>query len=212
VVKHHVRVYIEGGAEGRVEDSDFRRGWKKFLNELHELARANGYHSLEIVRGKGRSRTFHSFEKHKTKWPNDLCVLLVDAETAVPEAARVWDVVARREGDNWQRPCWATDRHLYLMVHFVETWLLTDQDALLKFFKRGFNERQLPTTNLETRSKAEIETALGRATQDSLKGPYRHGQAHQIIGIVDPNRVRTLKHGQRLFDSLGSLIRDEPET
>ena len=42
MVKRHVRVYVEGGAEGKTADSDFRRGWKKFLDELHELARANG--------------------------------------------------------------------------------------------------------------------------------------------------------------------------
>jgi hypothetical protein len=113
MVKRHVRVYIEGGAEGKTADSDFRRGWKKFLNELHDLARANGYYSLEVVRGKGRASTFGRFVKYKTEYPADLCVLLVDAETATPEDARVWDIVARRQGDNWQRPSWATERHLY---------------------------------------------------------------------------------------------------
>ena len=212
MVNRYVRVYIEGGAEGRDANNDFRRGWKKFLNELHELARANGYHSLDVIRGKDRGNTFHRFTKHKKEYPNDLCVLLVDAETKVPEDARVWDVVVRRSGDKWQRPSWATERHLFLMVHFVETWILTDQDALQRFFKRGFNQKPLPTTNLEARSKDEINQALKKATQGSSKGPYRHGQAHEIIEIIDPARVKTLKHGQRLFDSLGSLIRDEPET
>jgi Domain of unknown function (DUF4276) len=211
VVRRHVRVYIEGGAEGSTADSDFRRGWKKFLNELHELARDNGYHSLEVVRGKGRGNAFNRFKMHKKEHPIDLCVLLVDAEKAVPEGACVWDVVAHREGDKWQRPPWATERHLYLMVHFVETWLLTDQDALTKFFKKGFNAGPLPTTNLEGRSKAVIEQALKNATKDSSKGTYRHGQAHEIIGTVSQDRVRTLRHGQRLFNSLGGLIRDEPE-
>ena len=133
-MKRCVRVYIEGGAEGRTADSDFRRGWKQFLNELHETARTNGYHSLEVVRGKGRGNTFNRFKMHKRVYPQDLCVLLVDAETEVPENAKVWDVVAQREGDNWERPDWATERHLYLMVQFVETWLLTDQDALQTFF------------------------------------------------------------------------------
>ncbi len=207
-----VRVYIEGGARGKTADSDFRRGWKKFLNELHKLARDKGYHSLEVVRGKGRSTAFRGFKKHGTGHPNDLCVLLVDAETAVPEHTDVWDVVARRTGDHWQRPSWATDSHLYLMVHFVETWLLTDQDALQKFFGRDFTRRPLPTTNLEARSKDEIQRALDRATRNSSKGPYRHGQAHEIIAIVDPDKVKTLGHGRRLFDSLGSLIRNETKT
>ena len=212
MVNRHVRIYIEGGAEGRDANSDFRRGWKKFLKELHELARANGYHSLEVVRGKGRGNTFNSFKVHEREHPNDLCVLLVDAETAVPEGACVWDVVAHREGDNWQRPSWATENHLYLMVHFVETWLVTDQDALQKFFKQGFKQGLLPTTHLEARSKDDIEQALEKATQGSSKGSYRHGQAHEIIEIVRPDRVKTLRHGQRLFDDLGRLIKGEPET
>lgn len=210
-MKHHVRVYIEGGAEGRVADSDFRRGWKKFLNELHELARTKGYQSLEVVRGKGRGNAFNRFKMHKKEHPKDLCVLLVDAEKAVPEGTRVWDVVAQREGDKWQRPSWASESHLYLMVHFVETWLLTDQDALKKFFERGFNQKPLPSTNLEARPKNEIEQALKKATQDSSKGPYRHGQAHEIIGIVGPDKVKALRHGQRLFNSLSRLITDELE-
>ena len=212
MVKRHVRVYIEGGAAGKTADSDFRRGWKKFLKELHELAMDNGYHSLEVIRGKGRASTFHRFVKYKTEYPADLCVLLVDAETATPEGTRVWDIVARRKGDNWQRPSWATERHLYLMVYFVETWLLTDQDALQKYFKQGFKQGLLPTTNLEARSKDEINQVLEKATQGSSKGPYRHGQAHEIIEIVRPERVKTLRHGQRLFDDLGRLIKGEPQT
>lgn len=208
MVRRHVRVYIEGGAVGRTADSDFRRGWKIFLNELHVLAIENHYHSLEVVRGKGRGNTFSRFKVHKKEHPNDLCVLLVDAETAVPEGASVWDVVAHRVGDEWQRPSWATESHLYLMVHFVETWLLTDHDALQKFFKKGFNQRSLPSTNLEGRSKVEIEKALKKATQGSLKGPYRHGQAHEIIGLIDQDRVKTLQHGQRLFNSLSTLIKN----
>ena len=211
-MKQCVRIYIEGGSEGRGADSDFRRGWKKFLDRLHQLARENGYHSLEVVRGKGRGNTFRRFTKHNTEHPDDLCVLLIDAETAVPTGISVWDVVARREGDNWQRPSSATERHLYLMVHYVETWLLTDQAALQDFFKRGFDPRPLPTTNLEDRSKDEIEGALERATRGSSKGPYRHGHAHEIIGAVQPECVQTLWHGDRLFTSLSSLIKGDPET
>lgn len=207
MVKKCVRVYIEGGAEGRIADSDFRRGWKKFLIELHELARNNNYHSLEIVRGKGRRNAYDRFIKHKSEYPNDLCVLLVDSETKVPQGSSVWDVVKNREGDQWNRPSWATENHLYLMVQFVETWLLTDQDALKTFFKRNFNEKFLPTTNLEEREKSEVEQALKKATQNCSK-PYRHGLAHEIIEIVRPENVKTLSHGSRLFTGLSNLIQD----
>ncbi len=205
MVKKCVRVYIEGGAEGKIADNVFRRSWKKFLIELHELARANGYFSLEIVRCKGRGNAYRLFTKHKTKHPIDLCVLLVDSETAVPNGTLVWDVVKNRVGDNWQRPTWATEKHLYLMVESVETWLLTHPEALQTFFKRDFNPKVLPTTNLEQRSKEEIEESLRRATKDSPIH-YKHGQANEIIELISPDKVKTLHHGERLFETLGKLI------
>jgi|KBSSwiStaDraftv2_1062776.scaffolds.fasta_scaffold46951_5 hypothetical protein len=208
MVKRHVRVYIEGGAKGKTADSDFRRGWKKFLSEIHEFARQHGYRSLEVVRGKARGNAFHLFVKHKAVWPNDLVVLLADSETAVPNNASVWKIVA--DQDKWQKPAWATDRHLYLMVHFVETWLLTDQDALKQFFKERLNLNVLPTSNLENRSKTEIEKALKQATKDTKKGPYTHGQAHEIIELVNPDNVKTLRHGNRLFTTLRELIEENP--
>lgn len=207
MVKKCVRIYIEGGAPGKTADSDFRRGWKKFLDELHQTARSQGYHSLEVVRGKGRGKAYDSFKHHKLVHPDDLCVLLADSETQVPEGSRVWDIVSQRDGDHWERPVWATERHLYLMAYFVETWLLTDQEALEKFFKKGFDARRLPQTNLESRTKQEVDEALRVAT----KGSYRHGQANEIIGDVRPASVKTLSHGRRLFDTLGKLIRGESE-
>ena len=214
MVKKHVRVYIEGGAEGKTADNDFRRGWKKFLNELHELARENGFQSLEIVRGLGRGNAFKKFKAHQIEHPNDLCVLLVDSETEVAKGTPVWDVVAQREGDKWERPEWATEQHLYLMVVMVETWLLTDQDALHAFFdtrhNKCFNTKNLPTTNLEERSKDEINGALHQATKECKKGFYKHGQAHEIIELVQPGRVKTLSHGLRLFKELGELIKASP--
>lgn len=207
MVKRCVRIYIEGGGRGRANDSDFRQGWKTFLKELHQLAMANGFNSLEVVRGLGRARTFDSFKNYKKKYPNDLCVLLVDAEMSVPDGSRVWDIVRRRKGDEWLCPAWATESHLYLMVPFVETWLVTDPDALLKFFQQGFKPEVLPKTDLENQPIKTIEDALKQATRYTLKRSYRHGQAHEIIGMVDPKKVKTLHHGQRLFTTLGELIK-----
>ncbi len=205
-MKKHVRVYIEGGSPGKTADSDFRRGWKSFLRELHGLARRSGYQSLEVVRGKSRGDAFRRFRNYQTQYPQDLCVLLADSETLVPAGTRVWDVVARREDDKWPRPRWATEQHLYLMVPFVETWLLTDQAALATFFKRNFNAKVLPETDLENRTKDDVSYALRQATKDCGNGPYRHGQAHEVIEFVQPEKVKALWHGRRLFKSLSSLI------
>ncbi len=202
-----VRVYIEGGSTGQTADSDFRRGWKKFLGELHDLARGQGFHSLEVVRCKGRVNAFARFSKYHWDHPDDLCVLLVDSECNVPDGQGVWETVSEREGDGWVKPAWASESHLFLMVPFVETWLVADPDALASYFGQGFRPLELPgLTNLEERSKDDLERRLKRATAAALRGPYRHGLAHLIIEKVNPDRVRTLRHGRRLFEELGRLI------
>ena len=93
------------------------------------------------------------------------------------------------------------------MVQFVETWLLADPDALAEYFGDGFRRDRLPTTNLEQRTKADVEKSLRRATEGCLKGPYAHGQAHQIIEFVRPASVKGLVHGKRLFETLDKLIK-----
>jgi hypothetical protein len=96
---------------------------------------------------------------------------------------------------------------LYLMVVFVETWLLTDHEALQSYFKKDFDPKHLLTTDLEGREKQDIEQALKKATQRCKKGPYQHGQAHEIIEFVDPEKVQSLSHGRRLFVELSDLIK-----
>jgi hypothetical protein len=92
------------------------------------------------------------------------------------------------------------------MVQFVETWLLTDLEALAKSFP-GLARAKLPTHDLESRSKADISRALRRATEDTKKGPYRHGHAHDVIFHVRSDRVETLKHGKKFFESLTKVIK-----
>lgn len=202
-----VRVYIEGGSTGRTADSNFRRGWKKFLMELHNLARENGFRSLEVVRGQGRNNTFEQFKNYRTMHPDDLCVLLVDSETSVNNDADVWSIVANRPGDNWTKPSWATEEHLYFMVPFVEAWLVTDEDALSSYFKRNFKAEKIIMHDVESKSKKFIENALKSATRGTPKGEYTHGMSHEIIEITKSEKVKTLYHGKRLFDKLTELIK-----
>ena len=72
MVKRWVRVYIEGGAEGRKADNEFRENWGKFLRELHAIARNTGnYQKLNVIRLKGRSNAFEVVKFFRTQ--NSLC-------------------------------------------------------------------------------------------------------------------------------------------
>lgn len=202
-----VRIYIEGGAPGQQRDSLFREGWRKFLTELDSVARKNGYAALHPVRGGSRDATFKSFKLHPSLHPADLGILLVDAEGPIPEGESPWDTARRTPGGaSWSRPSWANAQHLYFMVQATEAWLLTDHDALRAYFGPELRIKHLPSTNLEQRGKAELDEALRRASVGAAKGAYKHGQAHEVLQHVRPERVKTLHHGARFFTGVARLI------
>lgn len=208
MVKRCVRVYIEGGSTGQAEDNDFRRAWKYFLVELHTLARKHQFVKLEVVRCKSRSNAYDRFSKYEKEHPGDLPILLVDSEGSVAPDLTVWDWVAQREGDNWVRPSWAMEDQLYLMVPMVEAWLLTDHAALERYFRGRIELRELPSTNLEGRSKSEIDATLKKATGGIACRTYQHRMANEIIEYVRPGNVKTLRHGSRLFTKMAEFIKD----
>ena len=74
------------------------------------------------------------------------------------------------------------------------------------FRRVTWNTPAIFATKLESRPKREIERALEAATRECGKGPYQHGQAHEVMEFVRPERVQSLRHGQRLFAGLGELI------
>jgi hypothetical protein len=210
MVKRSLHVYIEGGGDSRIQNDQFRKAWGIFLKELHDLARSTGggLQGLTIVRCKGRSNAYRRFCAHKEVYPNEPAVLLVDAEGVIGSETSVWNFVANRRGDEWQRPSWAEERNLYLMVASVETWIVSDPAALIRYFGNCFNAHVLPVTELENRSKEDIARVLEHATRDcrNSRGRYKHGDGNTIIGYVDPSKVKALPHGNRLFAGLRDLI------
>ena len=214
VKRRQVRMFIEGGADGRNAGGEFRRSWKNFLREVHDLARKHSFHSLEVIRGKSRSATFDLFKGGRDESPDDLCVLLIDSECAVATGTSSWQVVRTRTGDGWAKPDWCTDDHLLLMVQSVETWLITDHEALAKYFKKDFDPSKLPpmaqVTQFERRGKADIADALKNATKKCKRGEYSHGDGNAILYDVKPENVKLLLRGKLLFDTLAKLIVPKP--
>ena len=136
---------------------------------------------------------------------NQFIMLLVDSEEPVSTSDGPWQHVSKR--DSWTRPARAADEGLCLMVQCMEAWFVADSDCLKAYYGQGFNVRTLPRRpEVESIAKADLYTALDRATQNCAKGKYGRGKGRHSFGIlatVDPNKVAAASpHARRLLQTL----------
>jgi hypothetical protein len=117
--------------------------------------------------------------------------------------------VSEREGDRWSRPDGVIDRQLHLMVQAMEAWLVADPEALEAYYGQGFRPHALPRQqDLEQVAKKDLNEALERATRESkTKGKYTKPHGFELIGRVDPTKVRVRSwHAARFFDALSDNL------
>jgi len=165
--KIEVYVIVEGGGDQRVLDADFRRGYQAFLRQIVPDRIGGRPVAMEVVRGKGRSTAYDKFCDHYRLHSDALIVLLLDSEGKIPFGADPWDFLKKSE--NLDRPGWATEEHLYLMVQCVETWLAKDVAALRSIFGKCLNEKRLPArANLEEEPKGDWPSARPEPVQNRI--------------------------------------------
>ena len=159
-----------------------------FLGPIKRQASAKSWH-WKLVPCGSREQTFKRFrDAVNGTQPDELVVLLVDAEAAVDKDTPRAHLQTR---DNWNL-AFAADDMVHLMVQVMETWIVADPDPLAKYYGSGFRKNALPRTdNLETISKASAMDALNQATRSTQKGVYhkiRH--ASDILQRIDQRQVR----------------------
>ena len=89
----------------------------------------------------------------------------------------------------------------------METWFLTDRDALRQFFGPSLNENYFSRwPDLEAVPKDTVINALERATSNCQK-PYSKGKvSFELLGEIDPQRVAEASpHAGQLMDYLRGL-------
>jgi len=192
-----IKIYIEGGGEGKDLDKRFREAWTKFFKAA-ELPRMPG-----TVRGKGRGNTYDLFRTAiKAKQKDVLPLLLLDSEDPVKEGHTVWQHLKVR--DDMDRPAGAQDNQAYLMVQVMETWFLADQENLQAFFGPKFKSiKILEWPNLEDVKKVRIFECLDEATQDCNK-KYEKGKiSFKVLETTNPKKVENAcPHAKALLDFL----------
>ena len=142
-------VFMEGGGPGNKRE--LRLGMTAFLRPLTEAAREKSL-PFNVVPCGSREETCNRFRHAvRSARPEEICVLLVDAERSVrrPPRARAH----LRETDGWDLSE-AIENTVHLMAQIMETWIVADPTALAAYYGNGFNPAKLPArTNLEESPK-----------------------------------------------------------
>jgi hypothetical protein len=193
-----IKIYIEGGGEGKDLDIRFREAWTKFFKSAGLAG-----HMPRPVRGKGRMNTFDLFPTAiKKSQPNELPLLLLDSEDGISTGKTVWQHLKDRDG--FAMPNGATEKHAYLMVQVMETWLLADPESLQAYFGSKFKADKIPAwQELETQTKPNIYEVLEKATAACDKAYAKGKVSFEILGKLNPQKViEKCPNAKRLLDFL----------
>ena len=119
----------------------------------------------------------------------DDVMLLVDAEAPVIRQGP-WQHL--KASDNWDQPAGTSDGQCHLMVQAMETWFLSDRQALKEYYGPRFQASALPQNPMiEQIAKQDVLNGLARAARNTPKGPYSKGvRSYEILERLDPAKVR----------------------
>ena len=195
-----VRVYVEGGGDGRELGARCREGFSAFFDKAGLTGRMP-----RIVACGGRQKTYDKFCSALTNAAdNEFIVLLVDSEDPVATGSGPWAHLKNR--DQWDRPAGAADDNAHLMAQCMEAWFFADKDSLAKYFGAGFNRKALSgQKDIENIPKADLENHLQAATRRCKpKGEYRKGRhSFAVLAALDPAKVTAAApHAKRLVNTL----------
>jgi len=203
-----VRIYIEGGGDGKNTKQLLRQGFSSFFKELVQVAQSKKI-KWQIVLCGSRNHAFRNFKNALADYPNAFVILLVDSEAPVINQSP-WEHLKSR--DHWDSSG-VDDTHCYLMVQAMEAWLIADIDTLKRFYGQGFKDNAIPKNrNVEMIEKDLLEPSLKAATRDTKsKGEYQKIQhASKLLEMLDVDKVRKASlECDRIFTIFTKLMEQE---
>jgi hypothetical protein len=208
-----VRIYIEGGGDGKNTKALIRQGFSQFLKPLVEIAK-NKKIKWDITICGSRNNALRDFRNALKSHPEAFNVLLVDAEASV-NFQSPWEHLKLR--DNWDAPPDIDDNYCHLMVQAMEAWFISDIATLKKFYGQGFKENAISkNSNVETIDKDSLEPSLKAATRSTTKGEYHKiKHASKLLELLDVGKVRQASpycvhrrcwRSHRLFTTLTAIM------
>jgi hypothetical protein len=179
------KIYIEGGGDSKELNARCRQGFRRLLQSAGFTGRMP-----RLVACGGRGAAFTDFSTaHANRCAGDYIALLVDSEDPVADTEQPWAHLKVR--DNWDKPAGAHDKQVLLMTTCMETWIVSDRQALQDHYANDLQENALPDLHdMESRARDAVQNALVHATR-MCKNAYQKGKrSFEILALLDPRELR----------------------
>ena len=188
-------IYIEGGRKRQL-NIELRAGFRQLFEKMR-------IKPSKIVACGMRGEAFKDFCLGlKTKSEDESVILLIDSEGLITVDSKVEHI---RQNDKWSGIKDMMKDKIFFMVVMMESWFLSDTQALKNFFGSKFDETKLPKqSDFERIDKDTLNEGLRKSTQKTTKGVYDKGKhSFKILALLDGDKVA--KHGKyarEFFDYL----------
>lgn len=200
-----VRIYVEGGGNGNALRTACREAFAKFFEGI-ELDGKKLDRPSWVACGS-RNDAFESFCMAVRNGQKN-AMLLVDSEDEVeptyskpPDYSKWRPFAFLQNRDKWKMAN-VDSTGIHLMVRNMEAWLVADIDNLKRFYRQGFNDKQLSrmSNHVETIDRHELIKALETATMKTTKGKYGKGRhSFKLLASTDPNKVMKVSPWAKRF-------------
>ena len=135
-----VKVYVEGGGDGKDLRTKCRRGFSSFFEKADLVGRMP-----QVIACGGRAKAIDKFcIALRARKDQEFILLLVDSEDPVAPGAGPWQHLERR--DRWEKPDDAADEHAHLMVQCMEALVPGRLGRPRRLLRSGIQSQCSPRT------------------------------------------------------------------
>jgi hypothetical protein len=176
-------IYLEGGGDSKELHSRCREGFRRLLQRFGFDGRMP-----RLVACGGRDSAFDDFRAAHVSRSADFIALWIDSEDPLTDLERTWAHLKARDG--WEQPEGVTDHQVFFMTTCMETWLVTDRDALKAHYGTRLRETALPPlTDMEQRHRHAIQDSLIRATEHCSNAYAKGKRSFELLAVVTPEAL-----------------------
>jgi len=193
-------IYLEGGGDSKELHARCREGFRKLLESSGFAGRMP-----RLVACGGRGEAYDDFKvAHREAGPAEYVALLIDSEEPVANLETTWEHLRQRDG--WRTPSGAADRQVLFMTTCMETWIISDRQALAEHYGQALQASALPPLDdLEQRPRYDVQDRLVQATQRCPHAYAKGKRSFAILGMLDPV---TLESHLPSFSRVRRILKD----
>ncbi|MGV3659743.1 MAG: DUF4276 family protein [Prosthecobacter sp.] len=185
-------IYLEGASRGP-DSNELKRRCREAFSKLLERMGFKGRKPRLVACG-GRNSVLDDFSIALRTSRGGYVAMWIDSEEPMQDIEAAWKHLAEVTSvDKWEQPAGARDDQVLFMTTCMETWIVADKNTLRSYYGQHLNESALPpTTDLERRSRHDVQDRLVRATQNCKNAFAKGKRSFEVLEEIKSEALADL--------------------